>query len=344
MNKILLCILIGLSSVLGFGQSNSSGSKISAQTKQIVSELIEGGGVESSSVGYGNKKPKQWENFERFRNNASVNELVELTNHYNGVVRCYSFWALKKHKDMDLFPLLKEHVNDTLTVWTFFGCSLLEEKVRDFIFKFAEPKQMRELDSLSVRQSVLNKKNTRIDAMKPEAGKYFEIRKHVLKEKEGEALVLLSRYKKRRDIRLIKNFHVSASNEAVFTYRAIRNFPHEEFFSLLKTELYAAFDNTYYSTPLMELYEAIAGFKNAKAVELLDVPFDKIEAEELRRHHVYYIGYALMNNRDAMYDDLLWKIWEEGYTTTPDIYPYLSSLNPDRARKLEERDEIAPPW
>ena len=44
-------------------------------------------------------KPKQYENFEELKKNASKQELLTLTNHSNGVVRCYSFWALASNKN-----------------------------------------------------------------------------------------------------------------------------------------------------------------------------------------------------------------------------------------------------
>ena len=47
----------------------------------------------SEGVGVSGMRPGQWNNFEELKKYASVDELLALTNHKNGVVRCYSFWA-----------------------------------------------------------------------------------------------------------------------------------------------------------------------------------------------------------------------------------------------------------
>lgn len=67
-------------------------------------------------------RPKQWDNFEEFKNNAAKEELIELTNHPNGVVKSYSFWAISLINNVNLFSIAKDPLNDYELINTQFGC------------------------------------------------------------------------------------------------------------------------------------------------------------------------------------------------------------------------------
>ena len=104
-----------------------------------------------SAVYYGGIRPKQYDNFEKLKETATQRELIELTNHPNGVVRCYAFWALSKDKSVDLFQIILNHINDYELVKTQFGCIGGQEKVGDFFISYAtlDSIQEMELDSIA---------------------------------------------------------------------------------------------------------------------------------------------------------------------------------------------------
>ncbi|WP_194140130.1 hypothetical protein [Flavobacterium hungaricum] len=101
-----------------------------------------------SIAGFAAIKPEQYENFEALKETASKEELLLLTNHSNAVVRCYSFWALAQCRNVDLFSIVKAHINDTTQVATEFSCLLSSEKTSDFYINLVNPKY----ENFEVRQ------------------------------------------------------------------------------------------------------------------------------------------------------------------------------------------------
>ena len=76
-------------------------NKISKPTKKIVKTIEKVNELMGSAVYYSGIRPEQWDNFVKLKKIATTQELIELTNHKNGVVRCYSFWALSHKKEID---------------------------------------------------------------------------------------------------------------------------------------------------------------------------------------------------------------------------------------------------
>ncbi|MFD1602666.1 hypothetical protein ACFSJW_20455 [Flavobacterium artemisiae] len=114
--------------------------KVSNETNIIVNKIGKNDILMGEAVGIGGTKPEQFTNFEELEKTASKEELILLTNHQNAVVRCYSFWALAQYRNVDLFSIVKEHMNDTTTVATMFGCLLSSERTGDFYMNVVNPK------------------------------------------------------------------------------------------------------------------------------------------------------------------------------------------------------------
>lgn len=77
----------------------------------------------------GGAPSEQYKRFKMLCNKASDKELLQLTNDTNAVVRCYAFEGLSKRKVMFMESVLKEHLNDTASVKTQFGCLGTPEEV-----------------------------------------------------------------------------------------------------------------------------------------------------------------------------------------------------------------------
>lgn len=300
--------------------------------------------------------PKQWGNFEELQKSATREELIALTNHPNGVVRCYSFWALSYNKNADLFGIVKEHLNDDELISTLFGCIGGQEKVGDFFIQVMTPqyidldsgkmnsKEIKELDSLLIYYP--NKLSARYNAIsraEPTENLYPKIRELVIKEKNQSALVTLAKYQKEKDVAIIKNFRDETEKDNdgfYFTYVAMQQFPRQEYIPLLESNLKKTLDNTHYSTEWRELYGAIASFKNAKALELLKTPFTEVKHKNIKKYHIDFIFDAILKFQDPIYNDLLWRIWEEENQWTLRSYKYLLSLDPSRAYELNKKELI----
>ena len=355
MKNIVLFLALSINCHL-FAQNNFDSNQISNQTKKIVKKIEKKNQLMDSAVGFSGYKPKQWENFEELKARASKSELIELTNHPNGVVRSYSFWALSHDSNIDLFSIVKKHLTDNELIYTQFGCIIMEEKVGDFFIMVMTPeyvdleskklnqKELYELDSLLIY--LPNKLSSKFGALnRAEATNkiYPKIRELVVMEKNQNALVTLAKFQKDQDIEIIKNFISNTKNirrSHYFTYSAISEFPNQAFIPLLEENLINTLDDTHYSTEWRALYKAIASYKNEKAVSLLTIPFHKVQHKNIKKYHIEFVFNAIMEYQDPMYDKLLWKIWEEENQISVQSYKYLLSLNPSRAYELTKKELI----
>ncbi|WP_338378937.1 hypothetical protein [uncultured Flavobacterium sp.] len=351
--KILQTIIILFITISSFAQSNYDDSKISNKTKKAVKKIERVNELMSSAVYSSGMRPKQWDNFETLKETATESELIELTNHPNGVVRSYSFWALSYNKNVDLFKIVKNHLNDDELISTQFGCIGGQEKVGDFYIQVLTPQyvdldskklneqQFRELDSLLVySNNNLNAKYGAIQRIESSESNYGKIKELYLEKNDQSALVKLAKYNKVEDIELILNNREKDNSEEggyFHTYKAISNFPNSKFFPFLKSQLQKTLDNTHYSNEWTQLYRAIASYKNEDAKKQLLIPFTQVEHKNIRKYHLNMIFSALNEFQSNSYDELLWKLWEEENKISPKVFEYLSSLNSNKAFELTKK-------
>jgi hypothetical protein len=167
-------------------------------------------------VYYAGVRPQQYDYFSQLQKKATKDELTELTNHPNGVVRCYSFWALTYDSSINLFPIVVRHIMDDANVNTQFGCIGSSEKVGDFFINLVTPNyvdvnskkfdssQFTIIDSILIyTPNNLYSKQEAISRAKPTEKFYLRARALVIKDKNQEALVTLAKYQREQDIPLI---------------------------------------------------------------------------------------------------------------------------------------------
>lgn len=354
MNKFIL--RISLIVFLAFGCSGKTSSEISNETNLIVKKIEKINVLMGSAVGSAGIKPKQYENFEELKKNASKQELLTLINHSNGVVRCYSFWALASNKNTNLFSIVKDHITDSIAVKTQFGCIGSIEKVGDFFINLVNPKyentdvrQLSQTEFNKLQSLLINKENNlyagydAIENAVPTEYLYPKVREMVVKHHNQSALITLSKYKNPKDIELIlKNRHQDLNDDGesgyFYTFRAIQNFPDSHFFPLLEKKLYLTLDNDHFSHEWKELYKAIAAYKNQKALELLTIPFTKVQHHDIKKYHIEFVYEAILANKCELYDDLLWKIWQNEHIITIDGFDYFLKLNSAKTLELSKKE------
>lgn len=357
MNKFILktSVIISLTLVLlTFGCSGKTSSEISNETNIIVKKIEKINVLMGSAVGEAGIKPKQYENFEELKKNASKQELLTLINHSNGVVRCYSFWALASDKNTNLFSIVKDHITDSTAVKTQFGCIGSMEKVGDFFINLVNPKyentdvqQLSQTEFNKLQSLLIDKENNlyagydAIENAVPTEYLYPKVREMVVKHNNQSALLTLSKYKNPKDIELIlKNRERDEDGESgyYYTYQAIQNFPDSHFFPLLEKNLYLTLDNDHFSHEWKELYKAIAAYKNQKALELLTIPFTKVQHHDIKKYHIEFVYEAILVNKCELYDDLLWKIWQDEHIITIDGFDYFLKLNSAKTLELSKKE------
>lgn len=354
MNKFIL--RISLIVFLAFGCSGKTSSEISNETNLIVKKIEKINVLMGSAVGSAGIKPKQYENFEELKKNASKQELLTLINHSNGVVRCYSFWALASNKNTNLFSIVKDHITDSIAVKTQFGCIGSIEKVGDFFINLVNPKyentdvrQLSQTEFNKLQSLLINKENNlyagydAIENAVPTEYLYPKVREMVVKHHNQSALITLSKYKNPKDIELIlKNRDQDLNDDGesgyFYTFRAIQNFPDSHFFPFLEKRLYETLDNDHFSNEWFELYSAIAAYKNQKSLDLLKVPFTKVKHQNIKEYHIKFVYEAILANKCELYDDLLWKIWQNEHIITIDGFDYFLKLNSAKTLELSKKE------
>jgi hypothetical protein len=327
---------------------------VSKETNKVVEKIQKINQLMGSAVYYEGSRPLQYDHFEKLREIASKDELLQLINHPNGVVKCYAFWALSLDTSVDLFPILIDHMDDYQIVNTQFGCIGSEVMVGDFFIQNAASRHVDlesqkndsisflKLDSILIySNSKLYAKSYAISRAKPNKLLYPRIREIVVKENDPNALVPLAKYNQQEDIPLIlKSKSADNDDGYYYIYKAIQEFPHSDFMPLLEKNLNKTLDDTHFSTEWRELYTAIAIYKNEKSIELLEIPFTKVKHENIRKYHIDFVYSAIQLNKCKMYDALLWKMWSEENRISPDVYHYLKERDSVRVYDLAKKSML----
>lgn len=346
--KLFILILITSTIFKSCGDSKPSEVKFSKETDRIVRKIEKVNQLMGDAVGEAGVQPKQFDNFIELERKASKNELIALTDHSNGVVRCYAFWALSHDSTIDLFPIVLKHVNDKELVSTQFGCIGSAEKVGDFIINVVTPNyvdlyskkldslQFLKLDSILIHSnSELEAKSTAISRAKQTDDLYNIVRTLVTENKDPSAIVTLAKYQRKQDIPLILNSKYE--DGYYFTFQAIKEFPDPAFLPFLEKNMVETFDDTHYSNEWATMYAAIANYKNREALDMLKRPFTETKVADIRSYHINFIFSALQESKNPLFDSLLWNLWENEGKISINIYEYLSDKNPTKAFSLTKR-------
>src|SRR4030095_177549 len=337
-----VAIFILIFSLNHSGTSQINNLKISKRTAKAVSKIEKINELMSSAVYNAGIRPEQYDNFLELQNKATTDELITLTNHSNGVVRCYAFWALSEDSSANLLPIIIQHINDNELVKTQFGCIGSREKVGDFFASMATLSYYESgyLDSLLIyAPNSLQAREYAIERARPTEHLYARVRELVIEENNQTALVALAKFQKEEDIRLILKYKDKNDryNRRFFTYRAISEFPHPAFVGMLTSSLYESLEDDHWSTEWRELYKAIASYKNDTALALLKIPFSLVKHQQMREYHIDFVFQAVREFYSPIYDSLLWEMWANENKITTDVFKLLYQKNQMKALYLTKK-------
>ena len=308
-------------------QQRSDIAKLSDDAKTIVAIIEEEDMVPSDTMGLrSGYLPKDYP-LTLLRQKLTIDELVYLTNHKNPVVRSYAFKALTMMNEPAAFDILKDHLQDTIKVSTYYGCFRSDEYVGDFFVSAYRGREAVSHDSihLNLLDSLLiftpNKLRSRDHAIRNAAqrGKYYNrIRDFVVNEKLGAGIIALAHFKNPDDVDII--METAPSGGALFedhplgtTLFAISLFPDPGFLPFLEHHLPSMMTRP----PDLEcrfLYRAISNYNNKKAKDLLSQPL-QIPDRALRVEHLEALSEVLKKNSHPVYDDLRRRLKEEAGTS-----------------------------
>jgi hypothetical protein len=362
-----------------YGQQKYNQEIITQSTNEIVEEIKKKNVLEGKWSDF-DRYSQQYLRCEKLMEIASKEELLELINHPNGVVRCYAFRALSYNKSVDLFPILLNHIKDTELVNTRSFSTHSKKMVGDFFIDVVTHKhnyfdlevtkldtvQIATLDSILIySNSVFFAKSDAILRAKQTELLYPIMKKMFIKDNNQYALVALAKYKKQEDIQLILKSKRGDEGYS-YKYKAIQEFPHDDFFPLLEENLNKILEETpllekklkktlgktdynvidfeiflekeHYGIDLEELYKAIAAYKNKKAVDLLNISSIQVKQEDVKKYHIDFVYKAIDEYKSKIYDSLLWEFWIKENRISPDVYQYLIEKDSLKAFELTKKN------
>ncbi|HEY8894644.1 MAG TPA: hypothetical protein VIM79_07505 [Niastella sp.] len=288
--------------------------------KALVADITKTNVLMGGAVGIDGRRPEQWDRFDLLRTKASDQELIALTDDTNAVVRCYAFQALAEKNYVDVYPIVICHLSDTATVRTINGCLIGSKKAGDLMLDGVYSKcgqdgnrhlntdQREVVDSLLIygNDNRLDKRNMVLSRIEPAKRYYVGVRRLATVEKNKEAVVALSKYRKKSDIPIIKEF-LNDPHSQKFGFAAVKNFPDPSFYPYLEKALKDEIKNDK-ENDVQELYYAIVQYKNKASRELLK--FALSEAKDMKYiHHSDYLSQALREYPAPIYEGLVKPIY-----------------------------------
>ncbi len=314
---ILMTLYLGLLNI-GLGQA------IRPEIGKLAAGIAKYNVLTSEGVGYAGVRTDQWRRYETLKEKATNEELMELTEHENSVVRCYSFQALANRKNVDLLPILIQHLYDSASVNTFQGCLVSWMSAGDYFLEVVTPqyidldayklsdKERAVVDSIIIfdKKIMLAAKSDILEKLKPEIRYYDRVREIVEVENNSSGLIALSKFRNEHD----KEFFIERlqSNIADIQYYglwSVRNFPDSSFFPyIVKIHEREIKKPTGFNYPMLRmLYQAIVQYKDKSSRELIELTFDKAKGSTLD-YHSEYIWLALEKYPDTIYVGLQDKV------------------------------------
>lgn len=280
-NNMILFFIFIISALLNSVYAQES---IRPEINQIADSIAADNQYKSSGVGYGGVRTSQWERFVTLKDIATNEELRQLTNHTNSVVRCYSFQALAERQDSMTFSILLNHLKDNEYISTFRGCIVSGTTVGDFFVNVVTPRyisnsaykltesEQGKLDSILIfdPKIKLSAKSRLLRDLPPKAQYHERVRQIAKKEKNPTAAITLARFQNENDIDILKDFFKNEKTEYYAVYAA-REFPHKDFYPALVKIFEREWKDKYYDYPKWRiLYQALAKYDNEQTLEFFE--------------------------------------------------------------------------
>ncbi|MBI5778276.1 MAG: hypothetical protein HZA49_02315 [Planctomycetes bacterium] len=327
--KKILCLGLGLwiLGIIGCDKF-ATDEEISCAIKEIEKENT----VMGERVGLGDEEPPQA--YLTFRNKISNNKLKELTKHPNAVVRCCAIQALSAKDKINLLPLILEHLDDTTTVTTFFGCIRDKQKVGDLFIDMSwnklDKKQCEKLiHTLLFTPNELNAASWVLLVVEPKEGYYPRIKELVAKNQYQTAIVALAKFKREQDLKTILD---NQKNSLLYTYGAIYYFPHPFFMGFLKEQLPKHLAEERWDQEIRQYYKAVAAYQNTGSLDILRAPLTQLIP--MRQYHIDFVFEAVSEYQIDLYDPLLFDIWNSENKINLKAFDYLWKKYPDKSLKI----------
>lgn len=330
---ILLVILLSLYSCkTGSSDKNDKFKKISKAA--LLDSIIKFNAYEGQYEGLTGDTTEQWRYFTEFSKRYSENELIQLCNHKNPIIRCLAFQALADNCSSNVYGILIDHLSDTTEFERFYGCLSGTDRITDnFLdavgynkesptkFNLTE-EQFNYIDSvLLFREEIkmrsflsgieLRSRRYMLERLKPIPHFYNRIRE-IAKKGVYEALPLLAKYKNPADTSLFigylldEEFSNRGRTMTIHVREAIRYFPHPSFYPILKKQLIKEVGTNaiWDGIECYPLYVALAQYPNKETRQLFEQVIRESPEGEVRERSKF-IYYAIKTQSNKVFDGVV---------------------------------------
>ena len=304
------------------------GAKISPEIYSIVQNIAQYNQLESENVGISGETTIQYRNFIKLRDNATIDELLELLKHENSVVKGYSSWALADRMYPRLVDIFDEFMVNGYSAKAQNGCIVSNENLaKELYYRVVNQHfhnklsvndslffqiQIQKLDSVILYGSNDGYLVHRVLSTNHSNSKnYDRIRYLAATNKRDYYLVALAEYQNPDDI----SFLMQQDRNA---FLAISVFPNPKFWNFLLG--YSSKEKS------LNYFLAVSSFKNSSALELLNELYKSCNSEQINN-----LDKALIKNYCKLYQDLILKIWENNKTIDYTITQSLITDCPEKA-------------
>jgi len=295
--------------------------------------------LDDAAVGAAGMKSETYRAYEVLRDTAPAGALVALTGDKRPIVRCYAFRALaEKHPRVDLFAILKRHLEDVAKVDTFRGCMMAGEKVGDVMIQDArarlhQQEEGRLLGLLINKESKLAARASLLRTAMVPVELLPELRR-LVDAGDQNALIAVARHKKPEDVGRIEAAlrakFGSLHPDLLPAFRAATIHPDPKLLPALEALAPRARIELKQKAAqrLRFLFEALAAQQSPRATEVLAgfLGTQGLESH-VRVGLATEILKAVGKTESQAHTNLLWRVWDE-----------FGQLDEATARRLFEHD------
>ena len=287
--------------------------------------------------------PKQIRYFERLKTLATDHELIQLTQHKNGVVRVYAFDALEDRNYSGLYDIIIQHIEDHQVIkWRFYGFEFISgrsgsREVGEFYVNSWElVKQDRaKLDSVLIfTDNHFRYTQDLLEKIPPTPSFYHRIRTLASHELNIGAIIALSKFNNTNDLALIERKILEQADVGTHylltrIMKAIEYFPNEYFKQTL---------DKLKEKGMWQYFETASVFKDSYSLNYLDSVINRQYKSDFARSKVIERVYQTIQKHKApIYDSLLFKIWSTDHFITDSTLSYLFTVDSTKCNTLIER-------
>lgn len=301
------------------------------EKKEFLDSMIKNNYFQGKYMGVSDKISPQWINYEALKKKFSENEIVDLCEHPNPVVRCYAFLALTDNCSQRVYEVLLKHLSDTAEFEAIYGCLAdYDSVIENFLYGVGYDKsrytkysltedQYDHIDSILLFSEEIKQRadggakyrfRNLLQRTNPVPHIYNRI-KELVANGVYEALPILAQYRNPNDTTIFKNllldedFNSRGGSFKRYVRSSIKNFPDPSFYPILKAQLISEISTSAITSDFQSftLYIALVQYPTRDTRELFEYALKNSGKEYNQR--AAFIYYAVKKYPSKIFENLV---------------------------------------